>query len=257
MDDMELKNKTIVLTGASRGLGKEIAIKLAHENARLILIARSMDELLLVQKEIQKTTCNIPVIKSCDISVEQDVKSLSEFIGSRFETIDILINNAAIGIHRESETICNSDMKKLFEVNFFGQFYLIKSLLPLIKQSKCGYILNVGSLVSKVSFSYNSLYAATKSALAGFTQGLRLELKKYQIKVGIIHPGLMNTSFQTQETDRSGKLPSILFLKPDKIANSCIRMIKKRQTIKYHSKPILWLLQLKYLTYLLKSGKDK
>src|SRR3972149_10312787 len=132
---MKLTDKNIVITGASRGLGRELAKKLSLSRPNLILVARSIDELEIVQKEIPEQTGKSPLVIKCDVSDENEVKNLTGIIRDKYNHIDILVNNAGIGIHRESEVIENNEMRKLFEINFYGPYYLIKSLLPLLKQS--------------------------------------------------------------------------------------------------------------------------
>jgi short-subunit dehydrogenase len=228
---MELLNKTIVITGASKGLGRQIAIQLSKKKSNIILIARTKNLLEETQKEIEILTGKPPTIITCDITNENDVNIMAELIKEKFKSIDVLINNAGVGIHKNSEVMTNEEMKKQFAVNFYGVFYCIKSLMPLIKTSNSGYILNIGSLVSKVPFADNSIYAATKFALLGFSEGLRFEMKKYKIKVGLILPGLMNTSFQN---DREGtKPPAFLVLNTQKIAKRIEKMIIKRRKIFY------------------------
>jgi hypothetical protein len=228
---VELSDKIVVITGASKGLGKEIAIRLSKKQSKVILIARNKELLEHTQKEIQNLTGNMPFIVACDVSNEKDVNRMAKTIHENFQHIDVLINNAGIGIHKNSEKMANEEMRKQFEINFYGAFYCIKALLPLIKCSHSGYILNIGSLVSKVSFADNSVYAATKFALSGFTEGFRYEMKKSNIKVGIFLPGLMDTAFQD---DREGsKAPAFLILKPSEVAKVVEKMICKRKKIVY------------------------
>lgn len=205
---MNLSNKTIVITGASKGLGRETALSLCRLNPDLVLIARTESLLKQTQKEIENLTGKKPLIISCDISNETDVNHMAGVINDSFKHVDVLINNAGIGIHKLSEKMSNDEMRKQFEVNFYGPFYCIKALLPLLKRSGAAYILNIDSLVSGISFADNSVYAATKSALAGFSEGLRHEMKKLNIRVGLFLPGLMNTTFQYDRID-AAKLPHL------------------------------------------------
>jgi short-subunit dehydrogenase len=119
-----------------------------------------------------------------------------------------LLNNAGIGIHKTSEGMSNEEMRKQFEVNFYGPFYCVKALLPLLKLSDSPYILNIGSLAGEISFADNSIYAATKSALSCFSDGLRDEMKRFNIKVGLFLPGLMSTSFQN-DREHNLKIPNL------------------------------------------------
>jgi short-subunit dehydrogenase len=224
---MELSNKVIVITGASKGLGKAIALHLSGITPHLVLIARSKQLLQQVQEEIAATTGHSPLVIQCDISSENDVKNMAALVGEKYEQVDVLVNNAGIGIYRASENISNQEMRRHFEVNFFGVYYCIKALLPLLKQSEAGCILNVGSLFSRVSLEENSVYAATKFALAGYTEGLRSELKASGVGVGLFMPGPMDTSFQDDRGEEAVKSPVMLDTK--RVAEVVQAMIRRRK----------------------------
>lgn len=231
---MDIENKTIVITGASKGLGKEMATHLSQKKANVILVARTKELLQNVQEQIEKLTNNAPLIITCDISSESDVNRMTMMIQEKYHQIDILINNAGFADFQVSEKISNQEMRRHFAVNFFGTYYCIKAMLPLIKKSKTGYILNVGSLFSRIALAENSVYAATKFALAGFTEGLRRELKPFGIKVGLFLPGPMKTSFQENRDANALKAPSFMSLDPKKVAvkiEAMIRRQKKKVTL--------------------------
>jgi hypothetical protein len=231
---MNIENKNIVITGASKGLGQEMAIHFSRKMANVILVARSEKLLQDVQKEIKNLTGSAPLIIKCDISSENDVDRMAVMVREKFHHIDVLINNAGFGTYRVSEKISNQEMRRHFEVNFFGGYYCIKALLPLIKQSESGYILNIGSLFSQIALAENSVYAATKFALAGFTEGLRRELKPFGIGVGLLLPGPMKTAFQENKGKCASKSPNALVLDPQKVAVTVEKMIcrqKKKMTL--------------------------
>jgi len=229
---MELADKNIVITGASKGLGKEIALRLCRRNANLILLARTECLLEKTQQEIEKLSGKKPLVFVCDISDEADVNRVAEEIGKIFGRIDVLINNAGVAVHKNSGEMSNAEMRKQFEVNFFGAFYCIKAFLALLKLGASPYILNVNSLVSKFALADNSIYAATKSALVRFSEGLRMELKEFNIQVGSFFPGLMRTSFQS---DREGgyEFPPLITVSPEKAAVKIEHMIVKRKKNAY------------------------
>jgi short-subunit dehydrogenase len=154
-------------------------------------------------------------------------------IRERFRHIDVLINNAGFGTYRVSENISNQEMREHFEVNFFGTYYCVKALLPLLKQSEAGYVLNIGSLFSQIALAENSVYAATKFALAGFSEGLRRELKPFGIGVGILLAGPMKTSFQESRAAGALKSSERMALDPRKVASVLEKMIcqRKKQAI--------------------------
>ena len=240
-------DKTILITGASKGLGKELALLLAVQNPNLILVARTYDSLLTLQKTIKNRTRNTPVIVKCDVSKPDEVKNLATFISQKYQKLDVLINNAAIAFHKVSADMEYKEMQEQFETNVYGMFYCVKEMLPLIKLSKSGYILNIGSLVSKIQFADNSLYAATKSAVMAYTKGLRLELKKFDIKVGLFQSGLMNTGFQDDRINWENKIPSFMILNVQKVANKLKKMIeKKKKTITMYEW-MVWIMKLKIL----------
>ncbi len=226
---MEIENRNIIITGASEGLGKQTAIRLARKGGNLILVARAEKKLKQVQQEIKSLTGEKPLIAAADISLEHDVQALVKKVGKHFPCIDVLINNAGIGIYRNTENLSNEDMRRHFEVNFFGVFYCIKMFLPMLKKSRSGYILNIGSVFCRIAMADNSVYAASKFALDGFTQGLRQELKSYNIKAGIFMPGAMNTSFQKKRSKNSINAPEFMVLDLEKAATKIEGMIIKKK----------------------------
>ena len=224
---MEIKDKVIVITGASSGLGRETALHLSRLGAHVVLVARSEGRLKDLQADIKEITGESPLVIQCDISSEEEVARMTSRVKERYDHVDVLINNAGIGKYRVSEEISNQEMRSHFETNFFGAYYCIKTLLPLIKQEGAGYILNVGSLFGKIAFADVSVYAATKFALVGFSEGLRKELKPHGIGVGHIMPGSINTPFQSKKENGERKAPSFLTLEPDRVAKVIEKMIRR------------------------------
>ena len=226
---MDIEDKIVVITGASKGLGRETAIHLSRKKAQVILASRTETLLYQVRDEVENLTGNVPLTIRCDISSETDVSCMAAVIKERFQRIDVLINNAGFGTYRVSENISNQEMRRHFEVNFFGAYYCVKALLPLLKQSEAGYVLNIGSLFSRVALAENSVYAATKFALAGFSEGLRRELKPLDIGVGLFLPGPMKTSFQETREETALKSPELMALDPKMVASVLEKMIHQRK----------------------------
>ena len=244
---MDLRNKTVLVTGASRGLGKETAIALSKKGARLILTARSREDLNKVQQQIQETVEVTPRVIACDISLEEEVHKMALIVKEESPSLDILINNAGTGIYQTTENLPAQLMRQQFALNFFGAWYCIKTLLPLLKKNRRGYILNVGSLFSFVSLAETSVYAATKFALAGYTEGLRQELRPFGIKVGLFAPGAIDTSFQDQKSASSLKTPKSFMMEPEKGAKMIVKMLERESRLKVYPKWQLMLLRLKRL----------
>ncbi len=244
---MEATDKTIVITGASKGLGREIALCLSRKYANVVLVARNKNLLEQLQEEIAERSGRSPLAIACDVSDENDVQRMAAAVQEKFESVDVLVNNAGIGIHKIAEQMTNEEMRRQFAVNVYGPFYCIKALWPLLKAGGSGYVLNVSSLASRVSFADNSVYAATKSALSGFSEGLRHEMKKFNIKVGLFLPGVMDTTFQEDRTGSAPEVPSFLVLDPKKAAMVIEKMVGKRKKKAYMYRWMLWLMKMKRL----------
>lgn len=238
---MNVKDKTVVITGSSKGLGKELALLLAAKQANLVLLARTKALLEDLGREIYRISGRDPTLIPCDISSESDVEKAVEKIREKHEEIHILVNNAGIATYLVSQKMPNQVMKDHFSVNFFGAYYCIKAMLPLMKHNKPAYILNVGSLFCRVALAETSIYAATKFALAGFSIGLRQELKPYGIRVGLFMPGAIDTPFQENRGEEELQSPKWIMMDPKKVAATMLKMIRRRK--KTLLKPI-WLLML-------------
>lgn len=242
---MNLAHRTIVVTGASQGLGREIASRLNRRKANVILVARSRDLLAQARQEMAQAGGSIPMTIVCDVSRQEDVERMAEAIGSRYDHIDVLINNAGIGIYKTIEEMTGAEMGRQFAVNMHGPFYCSKALLPLLKKSDSGYILNVGSLFGKTAFAESSVYSATKFALSGFSEGLRQEMKRHRIRVGLFLPGSMNTAFQQHQGEKVLRAPKLLTLDPVRVAKRVEAMIVKRGRSMYMHRWILCLMKMK------------
>jgi short-subunit dehydrogenase len=150
-------------------------------------------------------------------------------------------------MHKTSEKIGYNEMKHQFEVNFFGTFYCIQEMIPLLKNAQRGYILNIGSIADKVPFPDNSVYAATKSAIRTYSRGLQLEMQKCGIAVGIFYPGLMNTTFQDDRSGNKTKIPSFMILDTKKVVSKIKTMVENKKKKVYMYRWMIWLLRIKLL----------
>lgn len=240
-------DKVVVITGASKGLGKELALYLSGYCSNLILVARTYEPLITLQKVIKNRTNALTDIIQCDVSKPDEVNNLALFINEKYNRLDVLINNAGIAFHKTSESMMYQEMRNQFEVNFYGTFYCIQEMIPLLKRSQNGYILNICSIADRVPFIDNSVYAATKSAVRTYAKGLRLELKKYGISVGVLYPGIMNTSFQDDREKIEKKISSFFIIDTKRVVSEIKTMIelKKKKLYMYHW--MIWLMKIKLL----------
>lgn len=193
---MAVKGKVVLITGASSGLGKEVATLLAKEGSKLALIARNEDVLNRIKKDLVEFTDDVEIYP-CDITRETEIDGALEEIIKHFGKIDILINNAGQWFEGGLEDHSDKIIKDLFMVNSIGPILMTKKVLPYMKKAKTGTIFNVVSIAGvsapgKENGEY-TVYTATKFAEHGFTLSLREELKGSGIKVLGFYPAGMNT----------------------------------------------------------------
>ncbi len=209
---MKLKDTVIVITGASSGLGKTLALLLAKEGAKLALVARSQKNLQQLKKEIIQSG-GIAELFVCDIQDVAQVKKTIKAVIQTFQTIDILINNAGIWTDNSLEEKHPERRKIAFDTNALGSIQCTYEVLPLFKKNNAGYIFNVISTAgaSDTPAGDNSFwltYGATKWALTGFTKDLRTSLQKTSIKVSSFFPGGFESNlYESAAIDQSHNQP--------------------------------------------------
>ncbi len=199
------KNKTIIITGASSGIGKELAMRLSKKDVNLILAARNKEKLDEVVNGCIANGSRAISVKA-DVSDKNDCKNVVDKTLEKFGGIDILVNNAGISMWSEFEKVTDLEaMEKIMKVNFFGSMYMTHYALPHLIKSK-GQIVGVSSLTGKTGVPTRSVYTASKHAMAGFFDTLRIELKDKGVAVTMIYPGFVATEVRTRAFDGDGNL---------------------------------------------------
>jgi short-subunit dehydrogenase len=190
-----LGDQVIVITGASSGIGLATARAAAGQGARLVLAARSANALSRLHDELSSTGAQVHVVPA-DVTRQEDVKNLADQAIQVFGGFDTWINNAGVGMYGRVEQPTLEDMHRLFETNFWG---VVHGSLEAIRhlRSRGGALINVGSVVSDRAVPLQGIYAASKHAVKGFTDSLRMELEdeKAPISVTLIKPGAIDTPF--------------------------------------------------------------
>jgi NAD(P)-dependent dehydrogenase (short-subunit alcohol dehydrogenase family) len=198
-----------LITGAGRGIGREIAIALGSKGIRTILVARTEREINAVAQEIISSGGNATAI-TCDITDPASVASLYSET-QKLGKVDILINNAGVAPSMKIEDTSDDDWKNTFATNVDGAFFLIRTYLPDMKVEKNGCIINVASTAAIEGFPYTAVYTASKHALIGLSRAIAKEVSRYNIKVSTICPGFVRTNILdagiTNITSRTGKSP--------------------------------------------------
>jgi short-subunit dehydrogenase len=184
--------KTIIITGASDGIGAELARQLAVPGAQLVLAARGQDKLDAVAGECTQAGAQVLAVRT-DVSVEADCKALINACVAKFGGVDALVNNAGVSMHAWFEDITDfSTFEALFRTNTLSAIWLSRDALPFLKQSH-GLIVGVSSLAGKTGVPARTTYCASKFAMSGFFEALRIELAGGGVDVTMIYPGVVDT----------------------------------------------------------------
>ena len=217
---MELRDKVVLISGATGGMGKEIARQLGKEGAKLALFARREEKLKELTDEIKKykTDC---VYKKCDVKSVKDIKDAISFTHKTYGKIDVAILNAGILVPLPIENFSAEIIKNSMEINFFGNVNFIENLLPIMKAQKFGTITVTSTLPDKRGLAGWEAYGASKAAISWLVESLRAEAKqKYNINFITVKPGTVDTPM-IAEFDRPGAVT------PEKAAKCIINGIKK------------------------------
>lgn len=211
-----LNNKTIVLTGASKGIGKALAIDLASHGVNLVLVARSQSELEQVKKQVEQAGSNC-LIFAGNVSDESLANKVVNETLAAFGKIDFMINNAGSGVFKRTSEISSEEWDSIYDTNVKGTFLFSKAVLPSMKEARAGHIINVASDVAKRVFDGGSLYCSSKYAQDAFSMALRKEVREYGIKVSVIYSGLVDSMFHS---DPQGDESHTDWLKVEDMANA-------------------------------------
>ncbi len=189
-----MSKKTVLITGATSGIGKSTAYRLADSKMNLIICGRRGEVLDKIREDLSKLTS---IITLCfDVSDNNQVKKAIESVPDEFKKIDILINNAgnAHGLDKIQDGNVE-DWDNMIDSNVKGFLYVAKAVIPRMVQNSSGHIINIGSLAGREVYEKGNVYCATKHAVNAISKGMRIDLNKHNIKVSEINPGLVETNF--------------------------------------------------------------
>lgn len=193
----DLSGQVVIITGASRGIGKAIAQTLNRQGASLALIARSKTDL---EKTFSQLDPQLTLLIAADVRLSKDVELIFNQVINKFGRIDVLINNVGQFLERPLDQVSEAEFDSIINTNIKGVFLMSKKVLPLMKKQKEGFILNIGSKIShNTNVAPNKvLYATSKYAIEGFSFALNKELKPFGIRVSCLMPGTVNTFISRQ-----------------------------------------------------------
>lgn len=224
----------VVITGASRGIGKAAAIEFAKKGCFVALLARDVSKLQETKSEVESFGGKAMVVE-CDVSKESDCKAAMNKVLDTWKKIDVLVNNAGYGHYSVIEKLDTPSMDRIIRTNLFGPIWCIQAVLPSMKAKRRGHIVNISTVISKRAFPHMGAYCMSKFALTGMDESLGLELKNYGIDVSLVCPGYTATEFQ-QNAATTGERPNLrqqLGMKPKQVGEAIVSAVEKnkRRTI--------------------------
>jgi short-subunit dehydrogenase len=207
-----LKDKVVVITGAANGLGKVLALELYNNGSHLALI--DIDKLGLEKLHVELNLNSHVSIHVADVSDEQQVAIAKEQILQYHQKVDMLINNAGISVSMQFEQMNLDDFRKLWDVNFWGTVNCCKHFLPVLRQQPQGAIVNVISIFAFMGFPGKTAYGASKAAITGFSEALRTELMKTNVRLSLVIPPPLHTDIVKRgiHTSEEKRAKEIAFL---------------------------------------------
>ncbi|SFA97403.1 MULTISPECIES: SDR family oxidoreductase [unclassified Bacillus (in: firmicutes)] len=219
-----ITGKNIVITGASGGIGAEIARLCAEQGANLVLLARSHDKLMHLKKELENKHPIQVSVYQLDVSNSADVKAVFTRIFEEIGTVDVLVNNAGFGIFREAHEASIEEITGMFNVNVVGLMACTGMVLPHMRARRSGHIINIASQAGKIATPKSSVYSATKHAVLGYTNSLRMELADYHVHVTSVNPGPIATNFFEIADEKGTYVKNVqkFMLQPEYVAKKVV-----------------------------------
>ncbi|HKR03660.1 MAG TPA: SDR family oxidoreductase [Bacteroidia bacterium] len=228
-----MKEKVVIITGASSGIGKACAIRFAKAGASIVMAGRNELKLKEAENEVRKIHSNV-FSWTCDVSNENDCRKLILAAESRFKKIDVLINNAGISMRALFEETDLSVLKKLMDTNFWGTVYCTKYAIPYLLKVK-GSVVGISSVAGKKGLPGRSGYSASKFAMEGFLETLRIENLKKNLHVLVACPGFTTSNIRNTALSKDGNMQGESprdeseMMSAEEVAGHILHAVKKRK----------------------------
>jgi short-subunit dehydrogenase len=225
---MTFQDRVVLITGASNGIGRCLALDLAERKAIVIGCGRSLDRLEALSTELQPRSPSSTVIK-CDVAQLDQVRAMVTNVLSEFGKIDILINNAGVGMRKPFVETSIGVIEEIMRINYFGTVYCTHEVLPSMIARRSGHIVNISSVAGKIGTLNIAGYCASKFAMNGLSESLYHELTPLGINVSVICPGAVRTDFNKAFADMPPKSPASLVISPEFVSAAVIKAIEGKR----------------------------
>jgi len=221
------RDKQVVITGASSGMGRLLALRVASEGARVALVARRDDRLQEVAEAIRAEGSEA-IVTPCDVANRDEVNEAVRSILERFGKVDVLVNNAGYGGHYDFLEWDFADIERMVQVNFLGTVYWTKALLPAMIERGDGWVVFMASVAGRIGVPGESVYSATKFAMAGLAEAISIEVEESGVHVLTVCPGAIDTEF-FDDAART-RMPDVALrsmIPPERVVDAIIRALAR------------------------------
>ncbi len=224
----EIEGKAAIVTGASSGIGRALCVELARQGARVVAAARRADRLRQLADEIAAFGDRVETVAG-DVTDPATRQALLDAAESRFGGLAILVNNAGIGALGRFEDADPARLRRIMEVNFFALVEMTRLALPLLKRAEKPIVVNVGSILGHRAVPFSSEYCASKFAVRGFSESLRIELVRHGIDVLLVSPGSTETEFSDHVLQRTenANWPKHGLVSAEHVARKTVQAIRR------------------------------
>ena len=227
-----LTNRRVLITGASRGIGRHLACELAHQQAHLLVVARSGEALQSLTQKLLGLGAASAEFLAGDITDPVFRTAIVGHIAASWGALDVLVNNAGVSAHGHFSSHAEQVLRKIMEVNFFAATELTRLALPTLQRGQDPLIVNIGSILGHRGLPHNSEYSASKFALRGWSESIRSELAASGIGVLLVSPGTVDTEFFDHLLTRTDSIPwgKQQGISPEVVARQIVRAMQLRKT---------------------------
>jgi short-subunit dehydrogenase len=244
---IDFQGQVVLITGASSGIGGRLAIDFASRGATVIGCGRGAERLQRTEEEMRRANRSCAVI-ACDVGDRRQVGEMVAKVVADFGRIDVLINNAGIGMRKPFVETSVEMVEAIMRTNYFGTVYCTHAVLPSMVARGKGHIVNISSVAGKMGTPRMTGYCASKFAVNGFSESLYHELEPLGICVSVVCPGSVKTDFNKSFADRQPQSPSLLGITPEAVSRAVITAIEQRTFEVVIPRSVAWICWFKRMT---------